>query len=113
MQEESLQETSFSRSLTDIHHKASPDPLWASIWTPFGQPKSIQNRSGGELQWHHVEDLDFEGWVPATVELIATPNPAPGIHLYRCRTLTLVLGRLLRSEMGISRKTAKDLAYPL
>ena len=77
MQEESLHEHDFSGSLTDIHHKACLDPLWASIWIPFGQPKSIQNRSGSELQWHHVEDLDFDGWTPATVELAVYPEPRP------------------------------------
>ena len=62
MQEKNLQDPSFSGSVTDINQKACLDPLQASIWDPCGQPKSIQNRCGSDLQWHHVSDLDFKGW---------------------------------------------------
>ena len=58
MQEQSLQEPSFSRSETDIHQKACLNTLWASIWDPFGKPKSLPNRSGGCLERHWSSDLD-------------------------------------------------------
>ena len=77
MQEESLHEHAFSGSLTDIHHKACPDPLWASIWTPFGQPKSIPNRSGGHLEGHWISNLEFKGWVPAGRSGVLHPEPHP------------------------------------
>ena len=84
MQEESLHEHAFSGSLTDIHHKACPDPLWASIWTPFGQPKSVQNRSRGHLERHQVSNLDFE----ATESVARTWPGGCGMHP---ETWTLVL----------------------
>ena len=58
MQEQSLQEPSFSRSETDIHQKACLNTLWASIWDPFGKPKSLPNRSGDRLERHWISEVD-------------------------------------------------------
>ena len=63
-EEESLQEPSFSRSVTDVHQKACLDLLRASMWQPFGQPKSLSTLSGSDPPWLQVSDLDFEGWHP-------------------------------------------------
>ena len=60
-QEQSLREPSFFQSETDVHQKASPDPLWASIWDPFGQPKSIPNRFGGFPDGQWIVHIDFKG----------------------------------------------------
>ena len=77
MQEESLREHAFSGSFTDVHEKACVDPLWASIWEAFGQPKSVPNRSGSDLEWHQLSDLDFKGWHPAWGRLCSNPDPGP------------------------------------
>ena len=77
-----LQKPSFAPSETDMHQKARRDPLWASIWEPFGLPKSIPNRSKDRPDGHWIADIDFEGGALAKVELRSTPNPAPGTHLY-------------------------------
>ena len=77
MQEESLQEPSFSRSVTDRHQKAYPDPIWASIWDPFGQPKSIPDRSGDRPDGHWILDIEFKGWCPSERRLGCTPDPGP------------------------------------
>ena len=57
-----LEKTFFSGSVTDMHEKACLDPLWASIWDPFGQPKLMPNRSGGLPDGHGIWDLGFEEW---------------------------------------------------
>ena len=75
--EQTLQEPSFSRSVTDIHQKACPDTLWASIWESFGQPKSIPNRSGGHLGRHQTSNINFEGWHPAGGSLGCHLKPGP------------------------------------
>ena len=77
MQEETLQEPSFSRTVTDMHLNRCLDPLRASIWDRFGYPKSIQNPSGSDLGWHHISDLEFKGWHPAGGSLSCTLDPGP------------------------------------
>ena len=69
-------------SETDVRQKACLDRLRASIWDPFGQPKSIPNRSKGRQDGHWIVDIDFEGWHPVKAELVGTPNPAPSTRLY-------------------------------
>ena len=77
MQEETLQEPSFSRTVTDMHLNRCLDPLRASIWDRFGYPKSIQNRSGGGQDGHWIVDIDFEGVGPAGRRLSCTRDPGP------------------------------------
>ena len=76
-QGKNLQEPSFAPSETDIHQKARRDSLWASIWEPFGQPKSIPNRSGGHLGRHQTSNINFEGWHPAGGSLGCHLKPGP------------------------------------
>ena len=76
MQEESLQEPSFSWSVTDMHQKACLDSLRASVWEPFGQPKSLLNQSGN-LERHQVSNLDFEGCALAGRNWCSTLKPRP------------------------------------
>ena len=77
MQEESLHEHAFSGSFTDMHEKACLDPLWASIWESFGQPKWIPKRSGSHLGRHQTSDIDFEGWHYAGRSLGCHLKPGP------------------------------------
>ena len=71
MQAQSVQVPSFFRSETDVRQKAYLDRLWASIWDPFGQPKSVPKRYGSDsetqlmsksvLEWFwDVLDIKFE-----------------------------------------------------
>ena len=83
MQEESLQQPSFSMYETTVHQKTGLDLLRASIWDPFWLAKSIPKQSKGEPERHHVENLDFEGWGPAKVELVGTPNPGTHLYMYK------------------------------
>ena len=76
MHAESLQKLCFSGSVTDMHQKTCLDPLRASIWEPFGQPKSIRNRSGGHLERHRISDLAFEAMDHAR-EVSCTLEPRP------------------------------------
>ena len=60
-----------------MHQKARRDPLWASIWEPFGLPKSIPKRSKDRPDGHWIADIDFEGGAPAKAELGCHPEPRP------------------------------------
>ena len=82
MQEQRLQEPSFSRSVTDMHQKACLDLLWASIWGPIEQPKSIQNRSRGDQDGHWILDIDCGALALAGKRVDCTPNPPPATGLY-------------------------------
>ena len=75
MQEETLQEPSFSRRITDMHLNRCLDPLRASIWHRFGYQKSIQNPSGSDLGWHHISDLEFKGWHRSARRPLSTRDP--------------------------------------
>ena len=77
MQEETLQEPSFSRTVTDMHLNRCLDPLRASIWDRFGYPKSIQNRSGGCLDEPWISDIDFGGLHYHGGRVDCTPEPRP------------------------------------
>ena len=88
MQEESLQEPFVFGSVTDMHQKTCLDLLWASIWDPFGYPKSIPNRSGSDLPWHQVSDLESGALLPAGRKGAATLKPGPPLpdYIYTRRT---------------------------
>ena len=77
MQTQSWQKPCFSCFETDIHRKACPELLRTSFWNPFGQPRSVQNRSGSDVQWHQLSKLDFKGWQPAGGRLCCTLDPGP------------------------------------
>ena len=76
-EEQSLQEPSFSRSVTDMHQIAGLDLLRASIWEAFGQPKSIPIRSGGHPEGHSILDLDFQGCDRSGGRVVGTLEPGP------------------------------------
>ena len=82
MQEQSLQEPSLSRSETDIRQKACLNTLWASIWDPFGKPKSLPNRSGGRLERHWISDFEvYPRW--GFGEVVYIPHMYPSdTHLW-------------------------------
>ena len=88
MQTQSLQKPCFSCFETDIHRKACPDLLWASFWDSFGDPKSVQNRSGSDLEWHQLSDVDFKGWCLSGRRPLSTPDPGtwyPVIYILEFR----------------------------
>ena len=73
----SFQKPCFSWFDTDIHRKACPELLRTSFWDPFGQARSVQNRSGSDLEWHQLLDLDFKGWARSGRRALCTLDPGP------------------------------------
>ena len=81
-QGKNLQEPSFAPSETDVRQKTCLDPLRASIWEPFGNPKSIRKRSGSHLERYRISNLEFKGLARTGREVPAAPNPTPPTRLY-------------------------------
>ena len=99
-QEGSLQKPSLSGPDTAMHQKPCLDPLWASIWEPFGQPKSIPKRSGGHQDGHWILDLDFKGWARSWGRLVSTPGSRDPLLGYICtRTSRALRARSILLEL--------------